>query len=128
MRNLAGLLQVHARVPSLFGGSNRMRWHFLSHRFARLALPWVLLIGVGAAAALPAGWLRFFLIAGEAALIVVALADPAIPRWFPLKRLSSPARTFLIMNAAALLAVSVFFVPPQLLWRPTRVQTGKPTA
>jgi hypothetical protein len=26
------------------------------------------------------------------------------------------------MNAAALLAVMVFFVPPKTLWRPTRMQ------
>jgi hypothetical protein len=48
--------------------------------------------------------------------------DRFVPRTFFLKRISSPARTFMAMNAAALLAVLVFFVPAETLWRPTRIE------
>ena len=34
-----------------------------------------------------------------------------------LKRLSSPARAFAILMAAAVYATSVFFVPAQKLWK-----------
>jgi hypothetical protein len=55
-------------------------------------------------------------------LVALAVLDRFVPRAFPLKRISSPARTFVAMNAAALLAVLVFFVPPETLWRPTRMR------
>jgi hypothetical protein len=45
-----------------------------------------------------------------------------MPAGFPLKRLSSPARTFLSMSAAALLSCAVFFVEPRRFWSPTRVE------
>jgi hypothetical protein len=40
-----------------------------------------------------------------------------------LRRISSPANSFLTMNAAALFSVLVFFVPPEKLWQPTRLAT-----
>ncbi len=120
LRTLAGLWQVHARLP-LFSGSNRMRFHFLSHKFSRLVLPWAILLVFGASWALPSSGFRTSLLDGELGLIALALVDPFLGRRFPLKRLSSAARTFLMMNAAALLAIIVFFVPATRLWRPTRV-------
>ena len=65
---------------------------------------------------LPLNWL---------ALLLLAAADFLIPAWFPLKRLSSASRTFLAMNLAALLAVSVFVVKPRRFWNRTRVDWGK---
>src|SRR5580658_2581147 len=41
-RTLAGLWQVFGRCPKLFTSSNRMRFHFLSHKFSRLLLPWTI--------------------------------------------------------------------------------------
>jgi hypothetical protein len=37
---------------------------------------------------------------------------------------SSPARSFVVLNSAALLSVMVFILPPERLWKPTRVQLG----
>jgi cellulose synthase/poly-beta-1,6-N-acetylglucosamine synthase-like glycosyltransferase len=122
LRTLAGLWQVHVRLPAIFSRANRMRFHFLSHKSARLALPWAILLIWIATIALPASSYRTFLLVDEVALVAVALLDRYIPKWFPLKRISSPARTFLTMNAAAFLALAVFFVPPETLWRPTRVK------
>jgi hypothetical protein len=54
--------------------------------------------------------------------VLLALADRILPAGFPLKRISSPARTFLTMNAASIAALSVFFIEPTRLWLPTRVK------
>ncbi len=122
LRTLAGLWQVHARLPALFTRSNRMRFHFLSHKSARLVLPWAILSIWIATFFLPASPFRNFLLLDEFLFVAIALLDRYIPKWFPLKRVSSPACTFLVMNAAALLSLSVFFIPPETLWRPTRVK------
>ena len=118
-RTLAGLWQVYARLPRLFTGANRMRFHFLSHKFSRLVLPWAILATVASTVALPASLLRTFLLLAEAALPGLALLDRLVPAGFPLKRLTSPARTFIVMNVAALAAIVVFFVPATKLWVPT---------
>ena len=123
-RNLAGLWQVHVRTPRLFTSANRMRIHFLPHKFGRLVLPWAMLAIIVCTAALPWASTRNFLFWDEAALLLLALIDGLLPRWFPLKKFSSPARTFLVMNAASLAATVVFFVPAQKLWKPTRVTAG----
>jgi cellulose synthase/poly-beta-1,6-N-acetylglucosamine synthase-like glycosyltransferase len=123
MRTLAGLWQVHLRLPSLLGPANRMRFHFLSHKSSRLALPWAILLICAATWALPASLFRQFLLASELLLLAAAGVDCILPKasWF--KRISSPARSFLVMNAASLLSICVFFVPSRLLWRPTQVGT-----
>jgi hypothetical protein len=125
LRTLAGIWQVHARLPELFTSANRMRLHFLSHRFARLALPWAILLVLAATLALPASPVRRFLSIDELALVALAALDYLVPKGLFLKRISSPARSFLAMNLASLLAIGVFVVPPETLWRPTRVKVRR---
>ena len=122
LRTLAGLWQLFVRLPQLFTRADRMRFHFLSYKFGRLVLPWAILLIWGSTMALSdSGW-RNFLLVDEAALVALAVFDRLVPRRFFLKRITSPARTFIAMNLAALLAVLVFFVPAETLWRPTRMQ------
>lgn len=123
-RTLAGLWQVHARLPQLFTGRNRMRFHFLSHKFGRLMLPWLILLFFASAAALPASLPRMVLLDAGALWLLLAGASGLVPAGWQLKRLTSPARTFLVMNAAAAAAVAVFFVPATALWKQTRVSAG----
>jgi biofilm PGA synthesis N-glycosyltransferase PgaC len=125
LRTLAGLWQLFVRLPQLFTSANRMRFHFLSYKFGRLVLPWAILLILGSTLALTDSRWRNFLLIDELMLVALAALDRFVPRAFPLKRISSPARTFLAMNAAALLAVLVFFVPRETLWRPTRMQARR---
>ena len=125
LRTLAGLWQVCIRMPELFTGANRMRLHFLSHKFSRLVLPWAVLLLWSATLALDASPFRSFLWIAEALLVAIALVDVLVPRKFPLKRITSPARTFMFMNAAALLSTMVFFVQPATLWRTTCVKVRR---
>ena len=121
-RTLAGLWQVYARFPKLFlPFGNRMWFHFISHKFSRLARPWTILLFIGSSPFLPEP-LKTTILALEAALVALTLLNQVVPAGSLLKRLSSPAQTFFVMNAASLCAVAVFFVPAARLWRPTRVQ------
>ena len=122
MRTLAGLWQVHVRLPQLFTRANRMRFHFLSHKSARLVLPWGVLLVWAATLALPPSPFQRFLLIDEVILVALAALDRFVPRGFVLKRISSPARTFLAMNAAAILAIGVLFGRADAGWRPTEVK------
>jgi hypothetical protein len=102
-----------------------MRFHFISHKFSRLVLPWAVLTIAASTIALPGSRLKTFLLGIEITFVLLAVVNRFIPRESPLKRLSSPIQTFLIMNAASMMALTVFFVPPARLWKPTRVETGK---
>lgn len=119
-RTLAGLWQTVVRHPRIFA-PHPMRWHFLSHKVARLALPWALIAMPAAALAMPDSWFRTAILAASAAFAGLALMNSLVPARWPLKRLSSPARTFLAMNLASLVSVGVFFLPAGAIWKPTKV-------
>jgi biofilm PGA synthesis N-glycosyltransferase PgaC len=121
-RNLAGLWQTFARYPGLFSSKNPMRLHFLSHKFGRLVMPWSILLAVLGTWLLPPWPLKWVLIGGEAAFALLALVDGILPKRSAMKRFTSPARTFVAMNAASMAGVLVFFIEPTKLWRPTRVK------
>ncbi|HEY4901463.1 MAG TPA: glycosyltransferase family 2 protein [Terriglobales bacterium] len=124
LRTLAGVWQIWGRQPQLFTSANRMRMHFLPHKFGRVVLPWLVLIGLISAFLLPSGPVRSTLLALALAVLALATIDPVLPEKSIPRRISSPARSFVVLNAAALLSVMVFFVTPERLWKPTRVQVG----
>ena len=125
LRTLAGLWQVCERLPELFTRRNRMRFHFLSHKFGRLLLPWLIIAVFFATVALPGSWFRESLLIAFIVWLLLALSNGIVSPTLPLKRLTSPARTFLVMNVAALASVAVFFVPARRLW--TQTQVNDPT-
>lgn len=125
LRTLAGLWQVHVRMPEVFTKANPMRLHFLSHKSARLVLPWAILLVWTAVLLLPPSPFQRFLAPDPLVLIALAAVDPLVPKGVLLKRISSPARTFLVMNVAALLSPAAFFVPAGVLWRPTEVSAAR---
>jgi cellulose synthase/poly-beta-1,6-N-acetylglucosamine synthase-like glycosyltransferase len=120
VRTLAGVYQVIGQYPALLGPSNRMWIHFLSHKLARLAMPYALIAAAAASFALPAPWNRLAL-AAQGVFYLAALADSWLPRRSLWKRITSPVRTFTVLVAASLCAVSILFVPSRILWKETRV-------
>jgi biofilm PGA synthesis N-glycosyltransferase PgaC len=124
LRTLAGVYQSIGAFPALLGPRNRMWLHFMSHKFGRLLLPWALIAMAAASFALPGAW-RALALAAQAAFYGVAVLDTAMPERWPIKRLTSPVRTFVVLMIAAAGAVSIFFVPPRALWGETRVRTEK---
>lgn len=115
VRTLAGNYQILRAYPQLLGPGNRMWFHFASYKFARLLLPFALLALAGLTPFLPEPW-RGAAITAQALFYAAALGDLAIPEGWPLKRLTSPVRTFVTLMAAAFCAVSILFVPGQVLW------------
>jgi cellulose synthase/poly-beta-1,6-N-acetylglucosamine synthase-like glycosyltransferase len=124
LRTLGGVWQIWVRMPQLFTSANRMRMHFLPHKFGRVAVPWLILLGIAAAFALPDWPVRTILLLAALAVLVVAAIDPILPKNFFLRRISSPARSFVVLNVASLLSILVFIVPPEKLWKPTLISAG----
>ena len=118
IRTLAGNYQILRAYPALLGPTNRMWLHFMSYKFGRLLLPWLLLILAAASFGLPSPW-RGVLLAGQAAFYGLAIVDRWIFRPRLLKRISSSAHTFLVMMIATVGGLSVFFMPPRALWKVT---------
>jgi cellulose synthase/poly-beta-1,6-N-acetylglucosamine synthase-like glycosyltransferase len=121
VRTLAGNYQILLAWPRLLTPSNRMLLHFLSYKFARLLLPFALLCMMASSFWFPYPW-NALLAAGQAGFCAAAIADRWIPDGFPLKKLTSPIRTFVTLMIAALFALSILFVPAGSLWNPTQVR------
>jgi biofilm PGA synthesis N-glycosyltransferase PgaC len=117
VRTLAGIYQLIGIFPALIGPRNRMWIHFVSHKLGRLLVPFALILMAVASLGLPGAYAP--LAAGaQAAFYLLAGADSWIPPSWPLKRVSALARTFVVLMAASLCAVAIFFVPPRKLWNP----------
>ena len=118
VRTLAGNYQILVAYPRLLGWGNRMWWHFVSYKVGRLLLPW-LLIGVAVTSwGLEEPW-RSLVLLGQLLAYGLAALDGWIGPGSPLKRISSPLRTFVTMMVAAVQGLSVFFIPAQSLWKVT---------
>jgi cellulose synthase/poly-beta-1,6-N-acetylglucosamine synthase-like glycosyltransferase len=119
-RTLAGLWQTLVRRPELLGYRDRMWLHFVSHKVGRLALPWLALSALVSVSWLASPWREAAL---GSAVVFLALGgvNSVLPQSSALKRITSPARTILVMLAASLCSISVFLVSPQSLWKRTRV-------
>lgn len=128
VRTLAGLYQLLRDHPRLLGPANRLWFHFWSYKLGRLALPFALLSLAAASFGLPHGS-RPYAVGAQALFYGLALVHPLIPRGWPVSRLSSMARTFVVLMAASFCAVSVLFVPAGRLWKEWRVEpAGKSKA
>src|SRR5208337_4732296 len=56
VRTLAGNYQILLAYPALLGPQNRMWFHFISYKFARLVLPWLLVVLFLSSCFLPSLW------------------------------------------------------------------------
>lgn len=116
VRTLAGVYQIIGFYPALLGPGNRLWLHFVSHKLARLLMPWALLVLAASSFGLPEPW-RMLALCGQAAVYGLAVVDGAVPESSALKRLTSLPRTFVVLMAASLCAVAILFVPARKLWR-----------
>jgi hypothetical protein len=121
VRTQAGLYQILRVMPEVLSSRNPMRFHFVSGKFGRVLIPYCLIILAAATFGLPPA-LRTPVACLQIAFYSTALIDLLLPSGFPLKRFTSPARTFVVLGAAALFGVKVYFVHPHTLWKETTVR------
>jgi biofilm PGA synthesis N-glycosyltransferase PgaC len=119
VRTLAGNYQILLAWPRMLGPGNRLWFHFWSYKFGRLLLPFALIVMFVAAFALPRP-LSYIAVGLQTLFYALAIADRWISPRFPLKRITSPIRTFVTLMGAGIWALSVFFVPSANLWTQTR--------
>ncbi len=115
VRTQAGVYQLLRYYPQLLGPKNRMWIDFVSHKFGRLLLPWLLAALFAISFWLHGPW-RAALWA-QIAFYAIACLDASVPDGLPIKRITSPCRTFVTLMAAAACAVSIFFIPADRLWK-----------
>ena len=124
VRTLAGNYQIMRQYPDLLSGRNRMLFHFISYKVARLMLPWLAIGLFLVSFALPRPFSTIALCL-ELIPCLVAATDFLTPAGSAWKKVSSPARTVLAMLAATACAVTIFFVPPRRLWKPTQLPAAR---
>lgn len=117
VRTLAGNYQILKAYPKLLGPGNRLWLHFMSYKFGRLMLPYAL-IGMALATLFLPGWLARPALGGQLLFYGMAYLDRSVAPG-ALKKLTSPCRTAVTLIAAALFALTVFFVEPRKLWKVT---------
>jgi biofilm PGA synthesis N-glycosyltransferase PgaC len=124
VRTLSGNYQLLRWYPHLLSSRNRMWAHFVSYKFGRLLLPFALLAAAVFSFGLPSPW-SVVAVAAQIAFYSAAFGDRWIPDRNFAKRFTSPARTFVTLMAATLLASSILFRPTPRPWLSTEVRIAR---
>jgi cellulose synthase/poly-beta-1,6-N-acetylglucosamine synthase-like glycosyltransferase len=115
VRTLSGNYQLLQLAPWLLSSENPIRFEFVSHKLSRLAVPFALLALLLASMFLRQPLYRAALGAQLAfyALSLAAMTDVKIG---PLARIADPARTFVVLNSAAVVAFVNFVTGRKAVW------------
>jgi cellulose synthase/poly-beta-1,6-N-acetylglucosamine synthase-like glycosyltransferase len=115
VRTLTGNYQLLQIAPWLLSSQNSIRFEFVSHKLSRLAVPFALLALLIPSIFLPEPFYRVALAAQLAfyGLSLIALANVAMG---PLSRIADPARTFVVLNSAAMVAFVNFVTGRKAIW------------
>jgi biofilm PGA synthesis N-glycosyltransferase PgaC len=115
VRTLSGNYQLLQLAPWLLTSKNPIRLEFLSHKLLRLAVPFALLAVLLASLFLSQPFYRAALVVQMAfyGLSLVAMAGFKIG---PLSRVADAARTFVVLNSAAVVAVVNFVRGKKAIW------------
>ncbi len=123
VRTLAGNYQLLRFYPQLLGPENRMWLHFVSHKFARLLVPYAAVLLLITSFGLPPYWKLAALIS-QGLFYGLGAADMITPEAWKVKRVSSLIHTFLVLQAAAVCALFQFLSGLQGVWKQTRVEAA----
>jgi len=115
VRTLSGNYQLLQLAPWLLSSENAIRFEFISHKLLRLVVPFALVALLVASLFLSAPFYRVALFAQLAfyALSLIALGGMKIG---PLSRIADPARTFVVLNSAAMVAFVNFVTGRKAVW------------
>ena len=117
VRTLAGNYQLFARLPRLlFPVANPIWFETISHKIMRLCAPWALVVAFGASAVAALGGIgsRSLVVGAARALLLGQLAFYGAAALGPKGgRLPGVARTFVVLNAAAIFGLGRFLTGRQ---------------
>lgn len=125
VRTLAGNYQLIQKTPWLLGATNRLRFQLVSHKLTRLAVPFLLAIVLLTSIALRTS--PFYNAIFVAQTLFYAFAVLGLV-WEPhvVRRVTGPASAFVLLNAAAVVALFTFLLRPDSLpglWVKTKSAT-----
>jgi poly-beta-1,6-N-acetyl-D-glucosamine synthase len=115
VRTLSGNYQLLQLAPWLLSSQNRIRFEFVSHKLSRLAVPFALLALLIASMFLAQPFYHAALWA-QLAFYALSLAALLGVKIGPLSRVADPARTFVILNSAAMVAFVNFVIGRKAVW------------
>lgn len=115
VRTLSGNYQLLQLAPWLLSSQNPIRFEFVSHKLSRLAVPFALVTLLIASLFLPQPFYRAALVA-QLAFYALSLAALTGMKIGPLSRLADPARTFVVLNSAAVVAFVNFVSGRKAVW------------
>lgn len=115
VRTLSGSYQLLQLAPWLLRSENPIRFEFVSHKLSRLAVPFAMLALLIASVFLRQPLYRAAL-GTQLAFYLLSLAALANLKIGPLARLADPARTFVVLNSAAIVAFINFVTGRKAVW------------
>ena len=115
VRTLSGNYQLLQLAPWLLSSQNAIRFEFVTHKLSRLAVPFALLALLIASIFLPQPFYRAAL-GVQLAFYALSLAALAGVKIGPLSRIADPARTFVVLNSAAMVAFINFVTGRKAIW------------
>jgi len=115
VRTLSGNYQLLQLAPWLLSSENPIRFEFISHKLSRLAVPFALVALLVSSAFLSGPFYRAAFI-GQLAFYALSLAALSGIKIGPLARIADPARTFVVLNSAAMVAFVNFVTGRKAVW------------
>ena len=115
VRTLSGNYQLLQLAPWLLSSQNAIRFEFITHKLSRLAVPFALLALLIASMFLPQPFYRAAL-GAQLAFYALSLSALAGVKIGPLSRIADPARTFVVLNSAAIVAFINFVTGRKAIW------------
>jgi len=115
VRTLSGSYQLLQLAPWMLSSENAIRFEFVSHKLSRLAVPFALLALLASSIFLRQPLYRAAL-AAQVAFYALSLAALAGVKIGPLSRIADPARTFVVLNSAAMVAFINFVTGRKAVW------------
>ena len=115
VRTLSGNYQLLQLAPWLLSSQNAIRFEFISHKLSRLAVPFALLALLIASIFLSQPFYRAAL-GAQLAFYALSLAALAGVKSGPLSRMADAARTFVVLNSAAMVAFINFVTGRKAVW------------
>ena len=115
VRTLSGNYQLLQLAPWLLSSQNAIRFEFITHKLSRLVVPFALLALLIASMFLPQPFYRAAL-GAQLAFYALSLAALAGVKIGPLSRVADPARTFVVLNSAAIVAFINFITGRKAIW------------